>query len=104
MLPLNLFMGGSMPRYRGTREGTASLVGRLLLLVAGGGKETSATLAGKLGVSARQVNRYVAGLNQAGWRIERRGVPTHGEYWFELASPQIVLPETKRGRQEKRRK
>ena len=77
-----------MPRYRGTREGSASLVGRLLLLIAGG-RETSASLAQKLGLSPRQVNRYVLQLNEAGWRIERRGVPTHGDYWFELVAPQI---------------
>jgi hypothetical protein len=78
-----------MPRYRRTTEGAASLVGRLLLLVAAG-KETSATLAAKLGVSARQVNRYVLQLAGAGWRIERRGVPTRGDYWFELVSPRLV--------------
>jgi hypothetical protein len=66
------------------------LVGRLLLLVAAG-KETSATLAEKLGVSARQVNRYVLGLVEAGWRIERRGAPTHQDYHFELVSPKVVL-------------
>jgi hypothetical protein len=81
-----------MPRYRGTREGTASLVGRLLLLVAGG-RETSASLAEKLKVSPRQVNRYVLGLVQAGWQIERRGVPTHADYYFELVSPTVVLRE-----------
>ena len=90
-----------MPRYRGTKEGAAVLVGRLLLLVAAG-RETSATLAAKLGVSPRQVNRYLLQLNQAGWRIERRGVPTHGDYHFELVSPQVTLPEaTKPGRRGK---
>jgi len=89
-----------MPRYRGTREGTASLVGRLLLLIAGS-RETSASLAGKLGVSPRQVNRYVLGLTQAGWQIERRGVPTHADYYFELVSPTVVLPE-RGGRGKKR--
>jgi hypothetical protein len=84
-----------MPRYRGTKEGTPSLVGRLLLLVASGW-ETSASLAAKLGVSPRQVNRYVLGLAAAGWRIERRGVPTHADYWFELVSPQIILPKKRR--------
>src|SRR5437016_3768965 len=64
---------------------------RLLLLVAGG-RETSASLAGKLGVSPRQVNRYVR-QNAAGWRIGRRGVPTHADYWFELVAPRIVLLE-----------
>jgi hypothetical protein len=90
-----------MPRYRGTREGTASLVGRLLLLVAGG-KETSASLAAKLGVSNRQVNRYVLGLIEAGWQIERRGVPTHGDYSFVLVSPRVMRAGMKkpRGNQE----
>jgi hypothetical protein len=90
-----------MPRHRGTREGAASLAGRLLLLVVGG-KETSATLAAKLGVSVRQVNRYVLQLREAGWEIERRGVPTHGDYWFELASPQIVFSESGRHRKKRR--
>ena len=85
-----------MPRYRGTTEGTASLVGRLLLLIAAG-KETSATLAAKLGVTARQVNRYVLQLVAAGWQIERRGVPTHADYWFELVSPKVKLAPAKRG-------
>jgi hypothetical protein len=80
-----------MPRYRGTKEGAAALAGRLLLLVAAG-RETSASLAGKLGVSPRQVNRYVAQLNSAGWRIERRGAPTRGDYHFVLASPRVTLP------------
>src|SRR5215467_6123012 len=84
-----------MPRSRGTKEGTASLIGRLLLLIARG-RETSATLAQKLGVSVRQVNRYVLQLVGAGWQIERRGVPTHGDYWFELVSPQITLPGTEK--------
>src|SRR5262245_2068747 len=75
-----------MPRYRGTSEGTPVLVGRLLLLVAAG-PETSATLAAKLGVTPRQVNRYVRQLNQAGWRVVRRGVPTRGHYHFELVAP-----------------
>ena len=78
-----------MPRYRGTNEATASLVGKLLLLVVAG-KQTSATLAAKLGVSPRQVNRYIVGLKEAGWQIERRGVPTHGEYWLELREPCLV--------------
>jgi biotin operon repressor len=83
---------GMMPRYRGTKEEAATLVGRLLLLVAAG-KETSATLAAKLGVSPRQVNRYVLQLKQAGWQIERRGVPTRQDYYFELVAPQIILLE-----------
>jgi biotin operon repressor len=78
-----------MPRYRGTKEGTASLVGKVLLLIAGG-QETSATLAGKLRVSPRQVNRYIVGLKEAGWQIERRGVPTHRDYWLEMCEPRIV--------------
>ena len=86
-----------MPRYRGTREGTPSLVGRLLLLVASG-RETSASLAQELGVSPRQVNRYVLDLVAADWRIERRGVPTHADYWFELVSPRIAAPEARKRR------
>jgi hypothetical protein len=83
-----------MPRYRRTKVGAGTLIGRLLLLVAAG-KETSATLAAKLGVSPRQVNRYVLQLVEAGWRIERRGVPTHADYWFELVSPRIVSDQEK---------
>jgi len=87
-----------MPRYRGTNEATASLVGKLLLLVVAG-KETSVTLAAKLSVSPRQVNRYIVGLKEAGWQIERRGVPTHGEYWLELVTPRVVFrPSKKRER------
>jgi hypothetical protein len=84
-----------MPRYRGTKEGTPSLIGRLLLLVAVG-KETSATLSAKLGVSDRQVNRYILQLNEAGWKIERRGVPKHGGCWFDLVSPKIVVTAPKK--------
>jgi predicted DNA-binding transcriptional regulator YafY len=80
-----------MPRYRGTEEGTASLVGRLLILIAAG-KETSATLAEKLGVSPRQVNRYVNQLQEAGWEIERHGARRRGDIWMELKSPRIILP------------
>jgi hypothetical protein len=85
-----------MPRYRGTSEGTASLAGRLLLLIAAG-QETSASLAAKLGVTPRQVNRYVLQLVEAGWQIERRGVPTRGEYWFELVSPKLALEPARQG-------
>jgi biotin operon repressor len=91
-----------MPRYRGTKAGAATLVGRLLLLVAAG-KETSASLAAKLGVSDRQVNRYILQLMQAGWQIERRGVPTHQDYYIELTAPQILLPEEKKQSSGKRR-
>ena len=79
-----------MPRFRGTQEGTPSLVGRLLLLIAAG-KETSVSLAEKLSISPRQVNRYILGLIEAGWQIERRGVPTHRDYFFELVAPKIAL-------------
>jgi biotin operon repressor len=92
-----------MPRYRGTKEGAATLVGRLLLLIAAG-KETSASLAAKLGVSDRQVNRYILQLKQAGWQIERRGMPTHQDYYFDLTAPQIVLPEAKKQSSGKRQK
>src|SRR5262249_13894062 len=79
----------SMARYRGTTEGTATIVGRLLRLIAAG-QETSASLSEQLDVSPRQVNRYVLQLIEAGWQIERRGVPTLGDYWFELVAPKIV--------------
>jgi hypothetical protein len=90
-----------MSRYRTTDEGVPSLVGRLLLLVAAG-KETSASLAARLSVTPRQVNRYVLQLTQAGWHIERRGVPTHGDYYFELVSPRVVFPQTRRPRGRKK--
>ncbi|MHC4403900.1 MAG: winged helix-turn-helix domain-containing protein [Planctomycetota bacterium] len=86
-----------MPRYRGTTEGTASLVGRLLVLMASG-KETSASLADQLGVSPRTVNRYILQLVGAGWQIERVGVPTHQDYWFELKGPRIVLKKERKAR------
>jgi hypothetical protein len=89
-----------MPRYRKTKEGIPSLVGRLLLLVAAG-RETSATLSTKLAVTPRQVNRYVVGLREAGWRIERRGVPTLGDYRFELVYPKVTFPAT--GKQQGKR-
>ena len=92
-----------MPRYRGTKEGAATLVGRLLLLIAAS-KETSASLAAKLGVSDRQVNRYILQLKEAGWQIERRGVPTHQDYYFELVAPQILLPEAEKRASGKRQK
>lgn len=79
-----------MPRYRGTAEPAAALVGRLLILVARG-RQTSAGLAAALGVSVRQVNRYLRQLAAAGWRVERRGVPARGDYWLELVSPQVIL-------------
>src|SRR3954447_19520873 len=80
-----------MPRFRGTEEGTASLVGRLLILIASG-QETSGSLAGKLGISPRQVNRYVNQLREAGWEIERHGARRHGDVRIELRSPRIILP------------
>ncbi|MBP87003.1 MAG: hypothetical protein CMJ64_09850 [Planctomycetaceae bacterium] len=79
-----------MPRYRGTTDGAATVVGKLLLAIASG-KETSITLSEQLGVSPRQVNRYVLQLVEAGWQIERVGVPTHSDYYFELKSPKIVI-------------
>ena len=92
-----------MPRYRGTTEGTAALVGRLLLLITQG-KETSATLSKNLGVSPRQINRYVLQLKEAGWRIERVGVPTHGDYFFELKQPKIVVATERRAKEKRARK
>jgi biotin operon repressor len=77
-----------MPRFRGTKEPAATLVGRLLLLIATE-QHTSVTLAQKLGISPRQVNRYILELVKAGWQIERRGVPTHQDYYFELVEPKV---------------
>ncbi|MGO8745047.1 MAG: winged helix-turn-helix domain-containing protein [Thermoguttaceae bacterium] len=79
-----------MPRYRGTKQAAASLIGRLLILIAQG-KETSASLATQLGVSPRQVNRYIRQLVDGGWQINRAGTPTKGDYWIELRSPRIML-------------
>ena len=79
-----------MSRYRGTQEASAKLIGRLLLLLAGGG-QTSATLAEKLGVSPRQVNRYLTQLGEAGWLIERHGARRLGASRLELKSPRIVI-------------
>ena len=84
-----------MPRYRGTSEAAASLVGQLLLFIAQG-KETSASLASRLGISSRQVNRYVRQLIDSGWQISRAGAPTKGDYWFELRSPRVTLTEKHR--------
>ena len=79
-----------MPRYRGTTDAAATVIGKLLIAIASG-KETSLTLSEQLGVSPRQVNRYVLQLIEAGWRIERVGVPTHSDYRFELKSPKLVI-------------
>jgi DNA-binding IclR family transcriptional regulator len=70
-------------------EGTATLVGKLLILIAAG-HETSSTLAKKLAVSPRQVNRYVLQLIEAGWQIERVGAWTKQDYYFALRSPKIL--------------
>jgi hypothetical protein len=86
-----------MPRYRGTRQGAATLVGRLLLLISGG-QETSISLAEKLGVSPRQVNRYVLQLVEAGWQIERVGAWTKQDYLFELKAPKIVPATSSRAK------
>jgi len=83
-----------MPRHRNTDEGIAKLVGRLLLAIVKQ-KHTSITLANELGVSPRQVNRYVLQLVEAGWQIERVGTPTHSDYWFELKAPRIVVSQKK---------
>jgi hypothetical protein len=85
-----------MARYRGTREPTASLVGRLILLLAAGG-ETSSTLAARLGVSARQVNRYVAQLASAGWVIDRTGARRTGVCRLRLVAPLIRRPSPRAG-------
>ena len=79
-----------MPRYRNTNEPIPTLVGRLLLLIANG-QENSASLAKQLGITPRQVNRYVVQLIDGGWQIERVGKWTREEYWFELKSPRLVL-------------
>jgi biotin operon repressor len=84
-----------MPRYRTTHEGAATIVGKLLILIAED-RETSATLAEKLGVSARQVNRYVRQLIEAGWQIERVGAWTKQDYYFALRSPKISVSLGKR--------
>ena len=84
-----------MPRYRGTNEAAATLVGQLLILIARG-KETSASLAERLGISSRQVNRYIRQLIDGGWHIERVGVPTKGDYWFRLKSPKVKLAARER--------
>ena len=62
-----------MPRYRGTTDGAATVVGKLLIAIASG-EETSLTLSEQLGVSPRQVNRYVLQLVEAGWQIDRKSV------------------------------
>ncbi len=84
-----------MPRYRGTTASTATVAGQLLILIARG-KENSTSLAIKLKVSARQINRYVLQLKEGGWIIERRGSVRLGTYWFELTSPKIVSLPLKR--------
>ena len=92
-----------MPRYRGTREGAAALVGRLLLLIASG-QETSTTLARKLGVSQRQVNRYITQLIEAGWQIEREGAKKLGDVKVVLKSPKIVMDDPPKKRLKRRKK
>ena len=89
-----------MPRYRSTTDGAATIVGKLLLAIAKD-KETSASLAEKLGVSARQVNRYVLQLVEAGWQIERVGAWTKQDYWFELKAPLVAWPKERRTKQPK---
>ncbi len=59
-----------MPRYRGTTASTATVAGQLLILIAKG-KENSTSLAAKLKVSPRQINRYVLQLREGGWIIEQ---------------------------------
>jgi len=66
------------------------------------GKQTSASLAKKLMVSPRRVNRYVLQLKEAGWDIEQGGVPTHKDYYFELVAPKLTVPEVKRTARKKR--
>ena len=90
-----------MPRFRGTTDGAATIVGKLLLAIASG-KETSLTLSELLGVSPRQVNRYIVQLVEAGWQIERVGVPTHSDYYYELKSPKIVIGRERNARKKKK--
>jgi hypothetical protein len=42
-------------------------------------------------------------LAEAGWRIERRGVPTHGSYHFEVVEPMVVLRQRQQRSSLKRR-
>jgi hypothetical protein len=94
-----------MPRYRSATDGAATLVGKLLLFIAEG-HETSSTLAAKLKVSPRQVNRYILQLIAAGWLIEREGEWLKHDYHFVLKSPRIVMPavpQSKIKRPKKRR-
>jgi hypothetical protein len=91
-----------MPRYRTTKDATATLVGKLLILIAAG-HETSATLAQKIGVTPRQINRYVLQLIQGGWQIERIGAWTKQDYYFALRSPKISVPPKQRNVKSARR-
>jgi biotin operon repressor len=84
-----------MPRFRSTKDGAATLVGKLLLLIINE-QETSATLAAKLKVSARQINRYILQLREAGWQIDRVGEWLKNDYYFELKTPKISTPKPKR--------
>ena len=84
-----------MPRYRTTKAATGTLVGKLLILIAAG-PETSATLASKLDVTPRQVNRYVLQLIKGGWQIERVGAWTRQDYHFAMGSPKISFPTGRR--------
>ena len=92
-----------MPRYRSTTDGAATLVGKLLLLIVRG-RETSASLAKKLNVSPRQINRYVLQLIEAGWAIEREGEWLKHDYFFVLNSPQIELPKPKPAKRKRTKK
>jgi hypothetical protein len=92
-----------MPRYRTTTDSTATLVGKLLLLIVQG-RETSATLAKKLNVSPRQINRYVVQLIEAGWQIERVGAWTKQDYWFVLTAPKVFVPTAAQERSKRGRK
>jgi biotin operon repressor len=83
--------GQFVRRINCTIDGTATLVGKLLLLIAAG-PETSASLADKLNVSPRQVNRHALQLIEAGWQVERVGEWLKHDYHFVLVAPTIVLP------------
>lgn len=90
-----------MPRYRATAVPAATLVGRLLILIASG-RENSRSLSKTLGVSVRQINRYVQHLNLAGWRIERVGEWLKHDYFFDLKSPRIVIPTERKSAKPKK--
>lgn len=89
-----------MPRRRGTHTAAATVIGRLLILIASG-KETSASLAKKLDLSPRQINRYIRQVIDAGWKIERIGAWTRQDYHLALKSPELLVAHRKSQRRSK---